>query len=347
MPPRGGGRGGSDERSIQIRRAVAGAVLLVVVILIVVGIHGCTSSATKSALESYNDSVYSLIRSSNQTGSQFFGLMSSGGGSTSATTLQSELEATRLAADRQLKTAEGLNAPSQVTQAQRYLVLTMQMRRDAIGNVARKLQPALQSSTGASSIDAIATEMARLYASDVVYKDYALPLIEGALQSQGVTVGGANGEPVDIGQFMPNLQWLSPSFVAQELKVSFQGSTTNANCSGLHGHSLNSVSVGGTTLQTGATNTITGSPAPTFSLNITNGGTFTENNVQLKVTTSPGSDSGEKTLAQTTAGETTTGQVTLSKTLAPGSYNVTAEVAPVPCEKNTSNNTLTYTVSVP
>ena len=37
--------------------------------------------------------------------------------------------------------------------------------------------------------------MARFYASDVLYKDYTLPQIVGALHAAGITVGGPTGEP--------------------------------------------------------------------------------------------------------------------------------------------------------
>ena len=66
----------------------------------------------------------------------------------------------------------------------------------------------------------------------------------------------------------------------------------------LVGHSLNSVSVAGTTLQTGSTNTISATPPPTFSLNVTNGGQVAETGVILKVSVSGTSVKGQTTISR-------------------------------------------------
>jgi hypothetical protein len=178
----------------------------------------------------------------------------------------------------------------------------------------------------------------------VVYKDYATHQIIAALRSNGIGVGGSNGETIEQGQFLPDIQWLLPSFVASKLHVRLP--TKNGKpAPGLHGHSLDSVSVGTTTLQTGSTNTLPASPAPTFTLHFTNGGQNTETNVVCKVSISASSISGQSIVPQTTPGESTTCQVQLSSAPSPGSYTVNATVEPVPGEKNTANNTLSFPVT--
>ena len=54
-----------------------------------------------------------------------------------------------------------------------------------------------------------AADMARFYASDVLYKGYTLPSIAGALHAAGITVGGPDGEQLDAGQFLPDVQWVT------------------------------------------------------------------------------------------------------------------------------------------
>src|SRR5207248_5444270 len=167
-------------------------------------------------------------------------------------------------AENQLNRAAGLSVPDQVKGAQQDLLLTLQMRRDGIAKVAQQIQPALQQSTATDAVSQIAANMARFYASDVVYKDYSLPAIVAALHNAGIPVGGTNGEPVEGGQFLPDVQWLTPSFVATQLHTSLTSTAKSGKIApGTHGHELNSVSVGGTTLQSGSTNTIPASPAPT------------------------------------------------------------------------------------
>jgi hypothetical protein len=352
-PPAGGGRrppGGagrrppSDQQAIQIRRAVAAAAILIVLILIILGVHSCQISQRNSSLKDYNSNVASIVQQSDQTGSQLFSQLSSGGGANNATNLQNQINQTRVNADKELSDAKGLDVPDEMKGAQQNLVLALTMRRDGIANIALDIQPALGSSTSKDAITQIAAEMARFYASDVLYKDYTTPAIVAALHAAGIGVGGTNGQTIESGQFLPDVQWLTPTFVATKLGTSLP-SPTGKPAPGLHGHSLDSVSVAGTTLQTGSTNTIAASPPPTFTLHVTNGGQFNETNVVLKVTVSGTAASGQTVLPQTVAGQSTTGQVTLSTTPAKGTFTVTAEVVPVPGEKNTANNSLSFPVT--
>jgi hypothetical protein len=353
-PPGGGSRGPArgprppSNDQVRVRRGVAAVAVLIAIVLIVLGVHSCAVSQANSALKNYSDDVYSLIQASNSNGQRFFGLLANPGGANNAPALQNQVEATRITAQNQLSRAEGLSVPGQLKQAHDYLVKALQLRRDAIASIAGRLQPALASRNNTAAVNAIAADMARFYASDVLYKDYTLPMIVAALNNAHIAVGGASGEPIASGQILPSLSWLSASYVASQLRVSYQGSPSSGTCTAgsLHGHSLNSVSVGGTTLQTGSTNTISGSPTPVFSFNITNGGTSNESNVTLKVSFSGSSVKGQTVIPQTTAGQTTNNNVTLNSSPPAGNYTVTATVVAVPCEKNTTNNTLTFPVTV-
>jgi hypothetical protein len=339
----GGRRPPSDQQAIQLRRAVALGALVIVVILVVLGVHSCQISARNSGLKNYNDNVASLNQQSDQTGSNLFKLLS-GASSSNATALQSQIDEARVSADSQLSRGRSLSVPDEVKKAQQNFVLALQMRRDGIANVARNIQPALGTSTSKDAVNTIATEMARFYGSDVLYKDYTLPPISAALHAAGIAVGGASGEQFNGGQFLPDIQWLTPTYVATQLHVSLP-TARGKPAPGLHGHSLDSVSVAGTTLNTGSTNTIPASPAPTFTLHFTNGGQNTETGVVCKVSVSGTSVSGQTIVPQTTAGQSTTCNVPLSSSPAAGSYTVTATIEPVPGEKNTSNNSQNYPVS--
>ena len=342
-PSGSGRRPPADQQAIQIRRAVAAVAILVVIILLVIGIHSCQVSQRNSSLRDYNHNVTSIVQQSDQLGGQFFGQLTNNGGSSNATSLQSQLNQTRATADAELSRANGMNVPSEMKGAQQNLVLTLSLRRDGIADVALNIQQALGTSANTTAINNIAADMARFLASDVVYKDEAAPMIAAALHAAGIVVG-PNGETIYGGQFVPSITWVSPDFIRTTLGVSSSSTPTGKVAPGLHGHSLDSVSVGGTTLQTGSTNTIPASPPPTFTLNFTNGGQNTETNVVLKVSVSGTSITGQTTVPQTTAGQHATGQITLSQSPPAGTYTVTATVQPVPGEKNTSNNTLSFPV---
>ena len=103
--------------------------------------------------------------------------------------------------------------------------------------------------------------MARLYASDVVYKDYTTPLIANALHGAGIAVGGVNGESIYSGQFVSRPRMAGPDVRGHQARRKVPDGRTGKLAPGLHGHELNSVSVGGTSLQTGSTNTLPGQSA--------------------------------------------------------------------------------------
>ena len=347
-PSGSGRRPPTNQPSIQARRAVLIVVLLVVVVLVALGVHSCQVSARNSALRSYTNNVSSLITESTTTGHSFFNVLSGASSAASPTSVQTSVDRSLQEATDQLNRAKSLSVPDQVKTAQQHVVFALQMRVDALTNIAKDIQPALGKQASTDAVYALAAEMARLYASDVVYKSYATGEIANALHGAGIAVGGANGEPIAAGQFVPDVQWVTPSFLASELNVSLPSSSGGGSgkiAPGLHGHELNSVNVGSTQLQTGSTNPIPASPAPTFTLNFTNSGTNNESNVKCVVTVSGTSDSGQTIVPQTIAGQSATCKVTLKTIPSTGTATVVATIEKVPGETNTSNNTLSFPVS--
>ena len=340
-----GRRPPGDHQSIQARRGVAAVVLLIVIILIALGVHSCQVSAANSALKDYSNNVVSLIQQSSLTGKQLFGVLATGGGPGNGTNLQTQINQNRTNALAELRRAQAIDVPGEVRTAQANLLLALQMRLDGITSIANQIQPALGTTTNKDAINTIAGDMARFYASDVLYKGYTATAIAGALHAAGIPVGGPNGQAIAGQQFLPNVEWLIPSFIATELNVSLAGSNGGKATPGLHGHSLDSVSVNGTTLQTGSTNTIPAKPPPTFTLNFTNGGNSNETNVVCKVTVTGTSASGQTIVPQTIAGQHGSCRVTLTSAPPAGTQSVVATIEPVLGEKNKSNNSLSFPVT--
>ena len=352
--PSGGGSGGGGRRppgnqqqSVQARRGIAAAALLIVVVLLALGVKSCQDSARTSALKDYTNGVSSIIQQSGATGTSLFRILGSGASASSASSLQNQVNQDRADAIKELTSAQGLSVPDDARGAQQKVVTALKMRVDGLTTIASEIQPALGTSTSGDAVQAIAVAMARFYASDVLYKLYAAPAIAGALHNAGIAVGAPNGQAISGKQFLPDIQWLSPPFIAATLHVSLPGGGGHHKvvAPGLHGHTLNSVSVNGTTLQTGSTNTLPASPPPTFTLNFTNGGTNNETNVKCQVTVTGTSVSGTKVIPQTTAGQSGTCAVTLSSSPGAGTQTVVATIAKVPGEKNTANNSLSFPVT--
>jgi hypothetical protein len=323
---------------------VFGGALVVFVIVMALLINSCQASSHASALRDYNTSVSGLIGRSSAVSGRLFGTdLGHPGTAANSVALRSRILSEAESAQQQLTQTQSLGPPSELTAAQRYLVLAMRMRRDGVRTIAANIEPALGNSTNRQAISQIAAAMAQFYASDVIYKTYVAPQIAEALHGAGISVG-ANGEQIAAAQFLPSLSWLQPSSIAAALGSSLP-SQHGPIAPGTHGHSLNSVSVAGTTLSPTATNAVPASPVPTFQLSITNSGQNTETGVECKVTVQGSSIGGHTILARTTAGETTTCNVPLSSSPSPGQYRVTAEVVPVPGEKNKANNSVTFPVT--
>jgi hypothetical protein len=346
--PSGSGRRppSDQQQSIAARRGIAAVAVLIVLVLIVLGIHSCQVSARNSSLRDYNHSVSSLIQESNQTGTQFFNLLSGGSGASDPQGLTNQLNEVRVSADSELSRGKALDVPSEVSSAHEDLIQALTQRRDGIADVAVQIQKALGASGNRAAINQIATDMERFLASDVIYKTDVAAEIAAALHGAGIAVG-PNGEQIEGGQFVPDISWLTPDFIASKLGAS-SSPTSGSNgpaAPGTHGHSLDSVSVGGTPLDSSSTNTIPASPAPSFTVNLTNSGQNDEKNVVVKVEVSGTGITGQTTIPTTTAGQSTATTVTLPSSPPAGNATVKVTVEPVNGEKNTSNNSLSFPVT--
>ncbi len=347
-PPGGPRRTPSEQQAFVVRRGVALAAVVVVVILVVLGVHSCEVSARNSALKDYSNNVASLITKSNQTGKTFFSELNGAGGSSNAVNLQTQVDQTLSDARSQLRQAQGLSVPDEMKVAQQNLVLALQMRRDGINSIAGEIQPALTKSTSSDAVNRIAAEMARLYASDVVYTDYAATAIAGALHGAGIgvqTPTNPNGQPIASGQFVQDVSWLTPSTVASKFNASLPSGSSGPAAPGVHGDAMQSVSVSGQTLTSGGTATIAASPPPTFTCTFTNDGQNKETNTVVKVQVKGTSVSGQAVQASTSPGGTYTVPVPLSSSPPAGTYTVTATVEPVPGEKTFTHNSQTFTIT--
>jgi hypothetical protein len=339
-PPSGGRRSASEQQAFMARRAIALTGIVIVVILIVLGVHSCEVSQRNSALKDYSNSVATLTAKSNQTGHALFNGLSGASAASNATNLQTQVNQLLQDTRSQLNQAKALDVPNEMRVAQQDLLLTLQMRRDGVSNIAGQIQQALSKSTSGDAAKSIAAEMARLYGSDVVYTDYSAPAIVSALHSAGIF-----GQPIASGQFVTDIQWLQPSFVASKFGAALPTTQNGKPAPGIHGHAMQSCSVNGTALVVGATNTLPANPPPTFSCAFSNDGQNNETNVVVKVQVSGTSISGQAIVPQTMPGHQYTAQAQLNSAPPAGSYTVTATVEKVPGETVTTHNTQSFPVT--
>jgi hypothetical protein len=326
---------------VRVRQAVGLGVALLLIIVVVLGVKGCVSSQKENSLKAYNRDVTSVISSSDRdVGQALFRLL--GNGSQQGQDLQVQVNQLRLAADEDARRARKFDVPGDMKAAQDKLLLTLDLRAEAMRKIAADLPTALGRGQAArSAVSRIAGNMQYFLSSDVVYKARVAPLIKQTLDDAGVT-----GQQIADSQFMGNIAWLSPTFVAQQIGAT-AGAPNQPPAPGLHGHGLTSVSVGDNTLQPSpVVNRVPATARVTFHVVFQNQGDNDENDVRVTVTVrgSGKTIAARKTVAQTKAGQSAEVDIPLGQTPPIGTASVNVVVAAVRGEQKTDNNRQTYTV---
>jgi hypothetical protein len=324
-----------------VRRAVALGAGVVVLILLFLSIRACQTSAKKNSLRDYNTEVSAIgTDSDTQVAKPFFQLLSSAGRS-SPVNVESQVSQYRAVAEDEAKRARDLDAPGQMTGAQRSLLTALDFRAEALGTIADKIRAALGTGSGAqTAVNQIAGQMEKLLASDVLWSQRVAPLIKEALDDNDVT-----GQSVRVSRFVGDLAWLDPGAVADRLGAQGASTTGGAVAPGAHGHGLVSVAVGPTTLQPGNVNRIPATTPPTFTVRFQNQGDNDERNVKvsLRVSGAGRPIAVNHIEPKTTSGQTAAAELTLPRRPPVGTpVTITVAVAPVRGEKTTDNNRQEY-----
>lgn len=355
--PRSGRPAGSgaapDAQALLVRRIVAvvvGAILLFVLFFIV---RACNDTRHDNALKDYNRQVAGIATSSRQTGESLFKALD-GAGSTSPQDLYQQIIAMKSSADGALKQAQDLSVPGDMTDAQQSLLISLELRRDALAAIAEKIRPALgdEGEAADQAITDIAAQNRAFDASDILWTARVNPFIKDALDTAGI-----GKQTIEPSEFMPNISWVSPTFVASRLgkQLSTGGEDGNGNTRsdeptgpGLHGSGLDGTSYGSVNLQPGNPNRMTYTAGQPFTVSFTNQGENDEFNIKvsLKIARTSGEGSTitlQKTVPRIAQGEKVTVELPLNKEPPIGAaLNISVNVAAVPGEEKTDNNKSSY-----
>ncbi len=319
-----------------LRRLLALGAALVVLILIVLGVKGCLDARARGALSDYSRNVEQIVNETNQTSKDFFGKLEDPG-NLSVTEFTSEINADRSAMANYTSRVEGLSAPGEMSRAQKSLELVYILRSAAMEQIANKMPTALGEAGAPKATAAIARQMQKLLAADIVYETVTRPEINGKLADNGI-----EGDDVPKSTFLPGgIKWLDEGEVKTALgKVN--GSTTETTTGGVHGLGLLGVRIGETELVAEAPNTVVTEGTPEVEVEVQNQGESTENGITVVVIAN-GKETTQE-IATIDAGSTGTANVPL--TPAPeGETTLEVEVEPVPGEQVTTNNEATYAVN--
>ena len=267
-----------------VRRRVVAAVGVVLLIVIVLVVNGCLKSQKTQALETYNRDVSRIAQESDQQVSQPFFSALAGASSKSALDVEVQLDQLHIQAQNQATSAKGLSVPGAMVDAQRDLLLTLDLRAEGVVKVASLVRTALGGQAKQASTQ-LAGDMEIFLASDVIYSQRVAPLIQQTLAGNGI-----QSQSTTSSRFLPNLGWLEPTTVQARLTGQAASATQSSQTvTGNHGSALKGVSVGTNTLAPEPTlNHISGGSSPTFTVQVEDSGEVPETNVKVDVTITAG-----------------------------------------------------------
>ena len=335
-PPRGPG---TDRQTLLLRRALAVGGGIVVLVLLILAIKGCRDSAREQSFKDYLRDVGSVMEQSNQESRSLFGLLAKPG-TQSPVQLATNVNSYRSDASQLVDRAKALDHPDELNAAQRYLVETLEFRRDGIAAVAHELPTALGDTNADAASARIAGAMQSFVTSDVIFNQRVIPNLRGPTKKQGLL------KQVTIPQsrFLLDLGWLSTTTVSDRVSRIRSGVGSSGTVApGLHGTGLGSVTVkpGGQTLAPGGAVELKASANLSFDVEVMNQGENDEKQIRVKLTVS---GAGKpivvtQTIAAIAAGQSGTANVPLAATPPTGRpVTIQVQILPVPGEKNTTNN---------
>lgn len=326
-----------------VRRTIAIVAGLIVLILLVLGVRGCLNSRKESAMQDYVTDANALVRESNAESRSLFRVLQGPGGQDQAVNTESALNGLRVASSGLVDRARDLDPPDELSTAQRYLLETLELRRDGLAGVANAIPQALADQERRQSTAQVSRMMRVFSASDVIYAGRYVPSLERALDDEEV-----NADDPVRSAFLPDTEWLDPAFVADQVAGIRSGEGGDeAAAPGTHGNGLGTVTLGGVALVPGGSATVQATGDLAFEVQVANQGENTETDVTVRATVGEGGDAieADAQLDTIAAGETKTVSIPLDGQPPTGeNVPVTVEIEPVPGEEMTDNNSGDFTV---
>jgi hypothetical protein len=344
----GGGGRGADRQTIRRRQMFGLGAGIVVLLLLFLLFKGCASIRKENSYKDYLREVAADMQQSQQESDAVFGLLRQPGDQ-SPVDLQNSINGFRSEAARLADRAKKRSVPGGMEGGHRYLVDTLEFRRDGIAAVARLLPTALGDQGAGTAVQRIAAQMRTFDASDVIYTTRYLPKLYSTIKKEGLAQDVPIPETLRTPKgFLPDIDWLRPTVVADRIaRIKGGGTGTTAATPGLHGTGLVSVTVqpSGKQLTPSGTTDIPATKGLSFDVQVQNQGENDEKDVTVKLTISgagkPITVSGQ--IQQIARGATATVSIPLPS-LPPTGRPVTIKVsvAPVPGETKVDNNTQEY-----
>jgi outer membrane murein-binding lipoprotein Lpp len=323
------------------------AFVILAVVLLVIGIRGCASSGKHAKYQGYIQNVRAIAKRSDQIGKDLNAALSATG------IKEADLEAkiNSLAAQEQQEVAQAvqLGPPGPLRVEHDHLIEVLKLRASGLSRLADAFRQTATSRSATTSGRLIADQARLLVASDVNWDFYFKEPTQLELQRQGISdIGGVPGSSI-----IPNPDLASTLAMTQVWRRVHGAATGGSSVTGNHGSALVSVTAlpdGKKLSASGAAtdNQITASTDLAFRVVVSDSGDFQEFNVGVTLTIqkSPTPIVLRRKIDIINAGESKT--VTFTNIDLRGLFGlpttVKVDVAPVPGEKTTANNSADYKV---
>jgi CARDB len=331
-----------------VRRTLAIGAGLLVLILLVLGFRGCLNARKERSIKDYVSQSSELIDQSKLEGNQLFDLLGGTGDQDTAVDAANVVNGLRSESATLVDRANDLDVPDEMSPAQDNLLDALELRRDGLAAVANALPGALADEERRESTADVAEMMQVFLASDVILKYRFRPNVMETLEEEDLTGEVSVPRPREL-EFVPDVQWVGPDFVADQISGLRGGGGAGAEpaAPGLHGNGLGTVTLGGVALVPGASATVPLADDLSFEVQVVNQGENTETDVNVKVTVGEGNDAieREEQLPEIAVGEQQTVTIPLGEQPPTGeNVPVKVEVEPVAGEEKTDNNVGDFTV---
>ena len=324
-----------------VRRRVAAGVAVVLLIVIVLLINGCLKSQKQQSLKDYNHAVSLLAQESDaQVGHPLFTALAGASGKP-ALDVEVQIDQLRIQAQNIAARAKSLNVPGEMASAQRALLMALDLRVEGMTKIAALIPTAL-GGQGKQASSLIAGDMEIFLASDVIFSQRVVPLIQQALSSNSI-----NGLTTSTSRLLPNVGWLDPATTLSRItgQASSSSTTSGAPVTGHHGSALISTSVGTNILAAEPTlNHISGGGSPTFTVTVEDAGEFSETNVKVDITVTAGGKQykASHVINKTEPGKKVNVEIPVAGISLGVASKIEAQVEPVPGETNHEGTKGTY-----
>jgi hypothetical protein len=347
-PPRGPRRPVRPPAGLIPMLRLAGliAFLILAVVLLVVLVRGCASSSKHDKYANYLEGVRDIAGRSDSVGKELNRVLAATG--TKESELESKIKGLSAQEQQDVAAARNLDPPGALRVQHDHLIEVLQLRASALSRLGQAFR---QTATGRDATTAgrlIADQARLLVASDVNWDFYFKEAVQQELARQNIRdVGG-----VPDSNIFPNPD-LASTAAMMSVWQRVHGAATGGTPGGKHGSALQSVTAlpDGKKLDPNASasdNEITASTDLAFQVAVEDSGDFQEFNVSVTLTIqkSPKPIVMRKRIPVINAGETKT--VTFTNIDINGLFGlpttIKVDIAPVPGETTTTNNSAEYKV---